>query len=460
MYTLAIKIRPRTPLQQTGTTHPSAYPIYSRTLNSIERAILKPSNQGRSLLKRFYEPVHPSLLTRESSNHLITKIEDEMLSDRLSRPHHELKAEAIGDVYVLTGDYTKAIKKFHSATEHYADGFLQLELGNAYMARGAVREYEVAMGKKHVWGLFHEDFKGDYEKAINTYKAAVEGVHVTRVPHAYQARAYMALRKYEKAFQEYHEVLDHASSLTLWKELGDMQDFAIDGSVPSEEKGNESAVNGSGYFRVPLEEVIRRERELESSSHVDSIPRIVRQCLNAITPHTAMSTASVLYRKTGGVESIAKLRYQYDTGTSPLTQQLTSLGTYPEKIGSEDTACPLLLHYLRLLPDPLLTRKLSAEFLQATGADPCFAADLVISDLQERLEKIKTLIEKLPRSNSNLVSALAHHLHEYVSRMNQLMIELHIDRIMGRWISCSFRSYFDQYFSNLVCPMLGMNKSR
>jgi tetratricopeptide (TPR) repeat protein len=217
MYTLAIKIRLQTPLQQTGTTHPTAYPIYSRALNSIELAILKPNNQGRFLLRRFYEPTHPSRLTRESSNHLITKIEDETLSDRLSRPHHELKAEAIGDVYVLTGDYSKAIRKFHLATEHYADGFLQLELRNAYMVRGAVREHELALGKRlEVFGLFdgffHEDFNGDYGRAIAAYKAAVDGVHVTRVPHAYQARAF---RKYEMAFRDYHEVLDHASSFAL-----------------------------------------------------------------------------------------------------------------------------------------------------------------------------------------------------------------------------------------------------
>jgi tetratricopeptide (TPR) repeat protein len=419
MYTLATKIRPRTPLQQTGTTHSTAYPIYSRALNSIERAILKPNNQGRSLLRRFYEPIHSSLLTRESSNHLITKIEDETLSDRLSRPHHELKAEAIGDVYVLQGDYTKAIRKFHSATEHYADGFLQLELGNAYMVRGAVREYEIALGKKHVWGffhdgLFHDDFSGDYTKAIAAYKAAMEGVHVTRVPHAYQARAYMALRKYEMAFREYHEVLDHASSLALWKELGDMQDFAIYEGIPGEVKGLGSVVSESLYFCAPLDEILRREKE---SGHVDSIPRIVRQCLNAVVPMTAISTGSVLYRKTGGVQVIAKLRHQYDTGMAPLTRRLTA-GTYPENLGREAVACPLLLHYLRLLPDPLLTRMLAPEFLQVTGADHVNTANLVISDDHERNDKIRSLLSKLPDSNFALIAALAIHLHEYASLVN------------------------------------------
>lgn len=147
--------------------------------------------------------------------------------------------------------------------------------------------------------------------------------------------------------------------------------------------------------------------EYENLPVATPIPRVVSKCVGAIT-RFGMSIEGV-YRETGDATQIETLRTMFDESSESVDL------LNPQKYGISDihSVSGVLKLYFQELPDPLLTRELHSQFIQAASID---------SDYSRR-EAIHVVVNDLPDANYSVLKFMALHLyrvsqHEAQNRMS------------------------------------------
>ncbi|KIX06204.1 uncharacterized protein Z518_04179 [Rhinocladiella mackenziei CBS 650.93] len=139
-------------------------------------------------------------------------------------------------------------------------------------------------------------------------------------------------------------------------------------------------------FGVSLDDLFQREGS--------AVPIIVLQCINAVDSYGL--DVEGIYRTSGSAHHIMELRQQFDHDASAVDFRNTA--AFFNDIASVTT---LLKHFLRDLPDPLLTSAQYQDFIQAAKLD----------EESVRRDSIHALVNALPDPNYATLRALALHLH-------------------------------------------------
>ena len=155
-------------------------------------------------------------------------------------------------------------------------------------------------------------------------------------------------------------------------------------------------------FGISLDELFQREGS--------AVPVIVIQCVQAIDRFGL--TVEGIYRTSGSANNIMEMKRQFDYGefqkeiferlltlTDANSVNFSTPAAFHEDIASVTT---LLKHFLRDLPDPLLTAASYRDFIAAAKVD----------DETVRRDSIHALVNALPDPNYATLRVLAIHLHQ------------------------------------------------
>ncbi|EXJ64363.1 hypothetical protein A1O7_00699 [Cladophialophora yegresii CBS 114405] len=138
-------------------------------------------------------------------------------------------------------------------------------------------------------------------------------------------------------------------------------------------------------FGVSLDELFQREGS--------AVPFIVMQCVQAVDMYGL--NVEGIYRTSGSANNIMELRQKFDHDANSV--DLRTRGA--DDIASVTT---LLKHFLRDLPDPLLTAAQYRDFIQAAK----------LEDAVQRRDAIHALVNALPDPNYATLRVLTIHLHK------------------------------------------------
>ncbi|EXJ70140.1 uncharacterized protein A1O5_06207 [Cladophialophora psammophila CBS 110553] len=147
-------------------------------------------------------------------------------------------------------------------------------------------------------------------------------------------------------------------------------------------------------FGVPLDELFQREGS--------AVPIIVMQCIKAVELFGL--DVEGIYRTSGSTNQIMELRQQFDHDANSI--DLRNPAAFHDDIASVTT---LLKHFLRDLPDPLLTAAQYRDFIQAAKIED----DIV------RRDSVHALVNALPDPNYATLRVLAIHLHKVAQHSGQ-----------------------------------------
>lgn len=138
-------------------------------------------------------------------------------------------------------------------------------------------------------------------------------------------------------------------------------------------------------FGVPLHIAVERNPCHDGVE----IPAIVRECIDYIEEHGLACEG--IYQISGVKSKVRQLKSQYNSG-----EKVYLYEHEPHIVAS------LLKHFLRELPEPVLTNELMPKFEEAAG----------LKNEQKKVEIISKLIESLPKCNRVLLSyVFIHMLH-------------------------------------------------
>ncbi|CAM9598581.1 unnamed protein product [Lampetra fluviatilis] len=149
-------------------------------------------------------------------------------------------------------------------------------------------------------------------------------------------------------------------------------------------KSRTSPTKGVQTFGVPLEDC--------PPSRSRCVPKVVEACCEALEVHGGLR-AEGIYRVPGRTMSVNTLLEQIDLSGGVLDTE-EKVWQCPSIVGS------LLKGFFSKLPEPLMTYESYEPFLEAMG----------LEDLDERLERIKELVENLPRYNYHTLRYIIRHL--------------------------------------------------
>jgi len=144
--------------------------------------------------------------------------------------------------------------------------------------------------------------------------------------------------------------------------------------------------NYTQIFEVPLAEALKREKT--------DVPKVLINTTEYLRKK-GLDEIEGVFRISGSADKINQMKEEIDKGHSVDLYQ----------IPNPHTVSGLYKLYLRSLPEPLLTYELYDEFLEAGD----------ITDTNERNEKFKALLKKLPRENSKVVA----HIFLFLSEIEQ-----------------------------------------
>jgi len=151
-------------------------------------------------------------------------------------------------------------------------------------------------------------------------------------------------------------------------------------------------------FGVSLEDLYRRDGT--------AVPMIVYQCVQAVERFGL--DLEGIYRLSGNATHINQMKSLFDNDSSKVDF------TDPERFSHDvNSVAGLLKQFLRELPDPLLTRRYYADFINTARND---------NDAQRR-DALHAIINSLPDPNYATLRALILHLnkvqeHSSQNRMN------------------------------------------
>ncbi|KAI8048553.1 Rho GTPase activation protein [Syncephalis plumigaleata] len=172
-----------------------------------------------------------------------------------------------------------------------------------------------------------------------------------------------------------------------------------------------SIVNPRPIFGVDLALQLKRDNM--------DIPPILSKCATSIEKHGIKSEG--IYRISGPVSQLRQLKAAFDKDN-----ELVLLGE-KEPLYDIHAIAGVLKQYLRELPEPLLTRALSEEFIQAAG--------------EENTKRLGECVKKMPVSNMKVLNYLIAHLcrirdYEALNRMGANNLSI----IFGPTVTCGNES--------------------
>ncbi|KEF57966.1 uncharacterized protein A1O9_05889 [Exophiala aquamarina CBS 119918] len=147
-------------------------------------------------------------------------------------------------------------------------------------------------------------------------------------------------------------------------------------------------------FGVSLDDLFQREGS--------AVPTIVYQCIQAVDLY-GLDTEGI-YRTSGSAHHIMELRQQFDHDSALV--DFRNASTFHDDIASVTT---LLKHFLRDLPEPLLTTESYHGYVQAAK----------LEDEIVRRDSIHALVNALPDPNYATLRVLALHLHRIAQRSDR-----------------------------------------
>ncbi|KAG5351583.1 hypothetical protein C0989_005739 [Termitomyces sp. Mn162] len=139
-------------------------------------------------------------------------------------------------------------------------------------------------------------------------------------------------------------------------------------------------------FGVELDFLLQREAGSEPVQP-GAIPFVIEQCLSEVEARGLSEVG--IYRIAGAVSEINALKDAFNRGDSPITS-----GTDIHAV------CDLIKTWFRVLPEPVLPSSSYHEVIQAMQLD----------NLENRLEKIRNVVQGLPRANFDLLRRVVEHL--------------------------------------------------
>ncbi|KAG6864408.1 hypothetical protein C0991_009715, partial [Blastosporella zonata] len=139
-------------------------------------------------------------------------------------------------------------------------------------------------------------------------------------------------------------------------------------------------------FGVELEFLLQREAGSESVEP-GSIPFVIEQCLSEVEVRGLSEVG--IYRIAGAVSEINALKDAFNRGESPITS-----GTDIHAV------CDLVKSWFRVLPEPVFPPSSYHDVIQAMQLD----------NLENRLTKIRSVVQALPQGNFDLLRRVAEHL--------------------------------------------------
>lgn len=308
LYEFACSVLSKTPSLGAGSlTHTEE--AQTRTIEAVERLILKPQNPKHSVLFCSDSTRLNLLFEGDCPNAL--KCGNQLLDD--------IQYEHLGDIYAIMGDYTEALKMYKTALRNDPSNMsLRISLGHSYFARAVVAQYnptrDDSSGQPLLWRRNPEgDYKIEYSKAIKAYSSV--GAHcgvgnVECVTSKYIVEAYVALQHFDQALKTAQlAVKKHLCQWNVWDDLADTQDKAIGHHCLATfalMDPRSTALNGEGvinrYFGLALADILEMENDL--------IPNFVRLCINAIERQFTTDPEHV-YLVSGDSLEIAKLKAQW-----------------------------------------------------------------------------------------------------------------------------------------------------
>lgn len=290
----------------------------STIIDAIERVILKPQNPKHSVFYCSDQKLLSLILDGDLPNAL--KLLNETIYDN--------QYEHLGDIYVLMGDYTEAMKMYKTALRKDPSNMsLRITLGHAYFARALVAQFnpnkDDSCGQPLLWRRNPEgDYKSEYPKAIKAYSSVETHCGVGKGEYCtsqYIIQAYVALQHYDHALRTAKRAVKRfPHEWNVWDDLADTQDKAIKHHCLATFAlldPRSMTLNGDGvinrYFGLALEDILAMEDDL--------IPNFVRLCINAIE---RMFTADPdhVYLASGDPVEIAKLKAQWGKNPTMLQQ--------------------------------------------------------------------------------------------------------------------------------------------
>ncbi|KAI9592045.1 Rho GTPase activation protein [Syncephalis fuscata] len=172
-----------------------------------------------------------------------------------------------------------------------------------------------------------------------------------------------------------------------------------------------SIVNPRPIFGVDLATQLKRDNM--------DIPPIISKCAASIEKHGIKSEG--IYRISGPVSQLRQLKAAFDKDN-----ELVVLGE-KDPLYDINAIAGVLKQYLRELPEPLLTRSLSEEFIQAAAADDT--------------KSLAACVKRMPIANAKVLNFLIAHLcrvrdYEALNRMGANNISI----IFGPTITCGDES--------------------
>ncbi|KIV89369.1 hypothetical protein, variant [Exophiala mesophila] len=147
-------------------------------------------------------------------------------------------------------------------------------------------------------------------------------------------------------------------------------------------------------FGVSLDELFRRDES--------AVPTIVYQCIQAVDLY-GLDTEGI-YRISGSANHIMEIRQKFDQDATQV--DFRSAASFYNDIASVTT---LLKHFLRDLPDPLLTNAQYSAYIQAAK----------IEDEIVRRDSIHALVNALPDPNYATLRVLALHLNRVANHSDR-----------------------------------------
>jgi tetratricopeptide (TPR) repeat protein len=300
--------------------------LYARVIESIEFALLKPDEPWLSLFETLKKHETRWVMVDGCRNFIRKALGPGAM--------REIAPEMLGDTHILNGDFDDAVKAHQQMIQKFPQRMsLRIALGHSYMVRGAVREYNAAMGdeaaKKFLPWLPSYKPKDDYLKAFEAYKTALTQDPTNGPLTRYIGRAYCALGNYDKALtigenpsrgvasqKDFAKIQDEAIKVSAkqssyWQAIAQL---ALEwGMVADVEKRQIAEICDQGHcFGVPLEEIVRRENR--------SVPFIIDWCMTAFSRFDVGTEG--IYRRGGNSQMVGMLRELFDD--SKLRSQLLS----------------------------------------------------------------------------------------------------------------------------------------
>jgi hypothetical protein len=146
-----------------------------------------------------------------------------------------------------------------------------------------------------------------------------------------------------------------------------------------------SSRDPTAVFGVELDHLLQREASMPVLPGI--VPRVIHECLFEVESRGLSEVG--IYRIAGAASEINALKEAYNRGESPIRPD-TDI----------HAVCDLVKSWFRVLPEPVFPASSYYEIMQK----------MQLENLEERLAAIRSVVQRLPQANFNLLRRVSEHL--------------------------------------------------